>query len=100
MEPALTSARLAAQFSRSTGHAATVEEIARDALQFARIARRARKALEAQRCPENHFRDLEPLAERYSATVVKSADPAGMVVGLRFNNSTVTTGFRNIFFVS
>ena len=99
MDFARSAARLAAQFSRS-GRVFTIEEIATDALKFAKVAATVRRNLITQKCPEKNFAALAPIAERYGAIVVKQGDVDGMAVGLKFRDGSHAAGFRDIFFVS
>ncbi len=100
MEFAKSAARLAAQFSRSGGPSFTVEEIAQDAIRFAKVAQAIKLGLSRQKPVDLKFQQLAPIAARYRAEVVKSGNPEAMSVGLKFMDGSHASGFRNIFFVS
>jgi hypothetical protein len=99
MTPMTTAARLAARFARSSP-SATIDDVARDAVTFARAATAARRELERQKCALEHVSKLRPIAERYGAEVIENGDCDGMVIGLKFRAPDHASGFRNIFFVA
>lgn len=94
-------ARLAVQFGRQgASYAMTVDEIAGDAMKFARLAQKARRAVARQSCAEKVIAQARTISDRYNAELVALNDPEGCVVALKFRSGLYSSGFRNLFFVA
>ena len=100
---ATLAAKIAAQLARErAAQAATVHQIADDAVKVATLAGSLRSAvmLGTSRSAFVATRQLQATVAPYEARVVRADDPAGMVVGLRLSSGAYTSGFQNIFFLA
>lgn len=96
---AATSARVAVLFGRQAeADGSTVDEIAADSCQLARLAHLAARAFRAGRSPDARFLEMQRVADKYVARVVPLVEKGGAVVGLRFRSS-LYSGPRNVFVV-
>ena len=93
--------RLAVALARQgVASSKTIDEIARDALELARVAGRARKRLEKAQSAAADVAKCKEIAAPYGAKVVAQMDLEGCVVALRFPAGSHQSGFRGLLFVS
>lgn len=96
-----SSTRVAVAFARQPVAASyTVEDVANDAADVAKLAAALRRKLERQQKPNGEVAKIREIASRYGARVVNQNDVEGSVVALRFPAGTHASGFRGLLFVS
>ena len=96
-----TAARFGTILGRQApAQALTVDAIADDAIQLARLGLNARRALERRRCPGKFVERATAIAERYGAELIDQRDLNGAVMALTFRSGLYSAGFRNLFYVA
>jgi len=96
-----TAALLAAQLAKEpAARYMTADEIARDAINLAVSAIKARRKLLRQRNADDVLQPACKVLARYGATPFINADTDGMVLGARFASGTHRSGFRDVFYIA
>ena len=94
---AATAARVAVLFGRQAeADGRTIDEIATDACQVARLAHLIRRAVKAGGSPDVRMIELQKVADRYVARTVPLLEKDGCTVALRFRTG-LFSGPRNLF---
>lgn len=100
-QPTPAAVRLAVQLGRQpASQGMTVDEVAADAIELARLGQLSRKALEMQRTPDAYVKAAAEIADRYSASVVDLRQLDGVVTALEFRSGLYSSGYRNLFFIA
>lgn len=97
----LVSHALAVQLGRqANANAMSLDEIASDAIELARLGRTVRRAIERNRNPDAPVAAARAIARRYDAELFDLRDLAGTVMGIKFSSGLYSCAYRNVFFIA